>query len=78
MNVSRALAAGRGSHCSRCGHSEFIHGDRLMHPCLFHRCDCSRFLLVLEEAGPKESGALLPLHGQAGDRTRREPARAAR
>jgi hypothetical protein len=26
-----------------CGHSEFVHGDKDEHPCLYSVCPCSRF-----------------------------------
>ena len=29
--------------CSRCHHSEFIHGDPTGGPCLFSECKCQRF-----------------------------------
>jgi len=30
--------------CSRCQHSEFIHGDPGRGPCLFSECKCPRFI----------------------------------
>ena len=46
--------------CSRCHHSEFIHGDKTEHghevgPCLFNRCKCWRFVLEQERRTDPQS-----------------------
>jgi hypothetical protein len=33
-------------HCSKCGHSEFVHEDRDTRPCLYSNCECAGFQLV--------------------------------
>jgi hypothetical protein len=34
--------------CSRCHHSEFIHGDQTGGACLFSECKCPRFRVVMQ------------------------------
>jgi hypothetical protein len=33
--------------CSKCEHSEFVHGDRDTRPCLYSNCECPAFQLAV-------------------------------
>ena len=39
--------------CARCSHSEFIHSDRGIRPCLYSECACGSLVLTL---GPDVDG----------------------
>lgn len=43
-------ADSRRVFCTKCEHTEFVHGDFESRRCLYSECGCSRFtLVVLEE-----------------------------